>query len=248
MGNNRLKKLLIVADAALLFSLIMWLIVWCCQTELAEAAGVSCDCTCKEQLNRLEDDITELKHYVKRFETTELIIEITEITEDITEYGVPTVKYDVPKVSTSVKLFTDYHFYNLKYTPHYRLQQAAWTDENGLRRFNDDYIVALGSYYSTNIGDRFEVILDTGNIFTVILGDGKWDADCDERNMYTPCTDYDGKEVGNLLEFIVDSTVLDTRVYRLGDLNALQELKGNVVGITYLGRDSSDDWDSYETK
>ncbi|MCM1298213.1 MAG: hypothetical protein NC228_01510 [[Eubacterium] siraeum] len=101
-------------------------------------------------------------------------------------------KLQLPKVKSNVKFFTDYRSYNLWYTPHYRLQQAAWTDEQGLRRFNEDYIVALGSYYSTRIGDRFCVTLDTGRSFTVIVGDGKWDEDCDSLCMYTPCIDNGG--------------------------------------------------------
>lgn len=92
----------------------------------------------------------------------------------------------LPSIKTNVKYFTDYRRYDIWFTPHYRLQQAAWTDNQGLRRFNNDYIVALGSYYSTCIGDRFKVTLDSGRNFTVILGDGKWDEDCDKLCMYTP--------------------------------------------------------------
>ncbi len=45
----------------------------------------------------------------------------------------------LPAIKTNVKFFTDYRSYNLWYTPHFRLQQEAWTDEQGLRRFNEDY-------------------------------------------------------------------------------------------------------------
>lgn len=155
---------------------------------------------------------------------------------------------DLPNISTSVKLFTDYRAYNLQYTPHYRLQQVAWTDNQGLRRFNDDYIVALGSYYSVSIGDRFEITLDSGEIFTVIFGDGKWDVDCDERNMYTPVIDYEGEPAANLLEFIIDKDVLNSKVYEYGDLCLLDNFQGNIVKIIYLGRNNSADWDTYETK
>ncbi len=122
-------------------------------------------------------------------------------------------KCELPAISTHVKFFTDYRCYNLWYTPHYRLQQSAWTDEQGLRRFKDDYIVALGSFYSIEIGDRFEITLASGKIFTVILGDGKSDEDCDSKNMYTPCIDYEGNTVANLLEFIIDEKALSSEVY-----------------------------------
>ena len=157
-------------------------------------------------------------------------------------------KCDVPDIPTHVKFCTDYRAYNLWYTPHYRLQQGAWTDEYGLRRYNDDYLVALGSYYSTDIGDRFEVTLDTGKIFTVMMADGKWDIDCDENNMYTPCVDYNGEEAGNLLEFIIDKYSVSNEMYDYGSLDYYDGFKGSVVKMVYLGRDDSADWDTYHLK
>lgn len=155
---------------------------------------------------------------------------------------------ELPQIPTRVKFFTDYRCYNLWYTPHYRMQQMAWTDSQGLRRYNDDYIVALGSFYSIDIGDRFEVTLDTGTKFTVILGDGKVDVDCDNRNMYTPCLDYNGNESANMLEFIVDEKALDPEIYDYGSLDLIDNFKGNVVKMVYLGRDTSADWNTYELK
>lgn len=152
----------------------------------------------------------------------------------------------LPAIKTNVKFFTDYHIYNLWYTPHFRLQQEAWTDEQGLRRFNEDYIVALGSYYSTSIGDRFKVTLNSGKVFTVIFGDGTWDKDCDRLCMYTPCKDYDGNEAANLLEFIVDKDVLDSDVYEYGSIEKLSGFEGNIAEMVYLGRDTSQNWDLYD--
>ena len=154
----------------------------------------------------------------------------------------------LPSLPTNVKLCTDYRSYNLWYTPHYRLQQAAYTDENGLRRYNDDYIVGLGKFYSETIGDRFKITLDTGSEFTVILGDGKTPIDCDENNMYTPCKDYNGNDCANVLEFIMDSDVMSDKVYAYGSIDCLDEFSGNVVRMEYLGRDTSADWDTYETR
>lgn len=152
----------------------------------------------------------------------------------------------LPNLPTHVKLCTDYRSYNLPYTPHYRLQQAAYTDENGLRRFNDDYIVGLGKFYSESIGDRFQVTLDTGKQFTVIFGDGKAPVDCDINNMYTPCVNYSGENCANVLEFIIDSDVMAKEVYAYGSIDCLDEFKGNIIEMKYLGRDDSADWDYYE--
>lgn len=174
----------------------------------------------------------------------EVRTEITEITAPANEHE--GVLCQLPSIKTNVKYFTDYRSYNLWYTPHYRLQQAAWTDKQGLRRFNEDYIVALGSYYSTCVGDRFKVTLDSGRDFTVIFGDGKWDEDCDKLCMYTPCIDYDGSEAANLLEFIIDKEVLSNEVYEYGSIEKLSGFEGNISKMIYLGRDTSQDWDTYE--
>lgn len=152
----------------------------------------------------------------------------------------------LPTLSTEPKHFTDYRAYGLTYTPHYRLQQTAYTDSDGLRRFNQDYIVALGKFYTESIGDRFHITLDTGEEFTVILGDGKNPKDCDETNMYAPCVNYDGEKCANVLEFIVDEDVLLPSVYGYGSIDCMDKFKGNITKMVYLGRDNSADWDSYE--
>lgn len=154
----------------------------------------------------------------------------------------------LPTLPTNIKSYTDFRCYNLWYTPHYRLQQVSRTDENGLRRFNDDYIVAMGAFYSTRIGDRFEVTLDSGNTFTVILGDGKHPNDCDENNMYAPCYNYAGEFCANILEFIIDKDVMAKDVYSYGSIDCIDEFRGDIVKMKYLGRDTSADWDTYEVR
>ncbi len=154
----------------------------------------------------------------------------------------------LPALSTEPKHFTDYRSYSLPNTPHYRLQQAAYTDKDGLRRFNQDYIVALGKFYTESIGDRFQVTLDTGAEFTVILGDGKNPIDCDKDNMYAPCVNYDGEKCANVLEFIVDNNVLSADVYGYGSIDYIDKFKGNISKMVYLGRDNSADWDLYEAE
>lgn len=203
----------------------------------------------------IESDISnyeELGNGISEDESSEQVISTSEESKDFDI--IKPVKFEIgeyvplPTLPTNIKSYTDYRCYNLWYTPHYRLQQASRTDENGLRRFNDDYIVAMGAFYSTHIGDRFEVTLDNGNTFTVILGDGKHPNDCDEYNMYAPCYDYNGNLCANVLEFIIDSDVMSKEVYSYGSIDCIDEFKGNIVKIVYLGRDNSADWDTYEVR
>ena len=152
----------------------------------------------------------------------------------------------LPNIPTNVKFCTDYRCYNIEGTPHLKMQNLSYTDELGCRRFNDDYCVALGSFYSERIGDRFEVTLDSGRIFTVITGDMKADCDTDPNNMYGPCINYDFEPSANVLEFIIDDTVVSDDMYNYGSLDYHEEFKGNIVRMIYLGRDNSTDWDKYE--
>jgi hypothetical protein len=196
-------------------------------------------CSCSKEIESLRENTAPIKENTRILKKTgkPVSLKINQTNK---------AECELPVISTHVKFFTDYRYYNLRYTPHYRLQQAAWTDSQGLRRYNDDYIVALASYYTTKIGDRFEVTLDTGKVFTVIFGDGKVDADCDSKKMYTPCVDYDGNDAANLLEFIIDEKMLSSEVYNYGSIDCLDEFKGNVEKMVYLGRDNSQDWDTYE--
>lgn len=151
----------------------------------------------------------------------------------------------LPNLPTNIKFCTDYRFYNIAGTPHNRMQNVCYTDEYGIRKYNDDYCVGLGSFYSTQVGDRFEITLDTGEVFTVILADGKADCDTDISNMYTPCVNYDNEEAANVLEFIIDRYAVDDKMYEYGSLDYYDKFKGNITTMIYLGRDNSNDWDSY---
>lgn len=135
----------------------------------------------------------------------------------------------LPNVNTSFKAYMDYRRITSRSSPQYRFQQECWTDEQGLRRHEEDYCVALGSYYSTQIGDRFEITLDSGRTFTAVLSDVKADVHTDASHMYRPTSGH----AQNLVEFIVDSNVIASDVRRAGTVcNA--GFQGNVVKIVKL--------------
>ena len=126
----------------------------------------------------------------------------------------------------------DYRCITDKTSAQYELQQFAWTDEDGFRRIGDDYIVAMGTYYAKNVGDRFKITLDTDNEITVIIGDIKQDIHTDYFNQYTPIYDENGIFFsGNVLEFIVDTDVLPKVPRRLGTVSYFNYLKGNIKSI-----------------
>lgn len=151
----------------------------------------------------------------------------------------------LPNLPTDRKVCTNYTVYGIKGTPHNRMQLAAYTDVLGCRRYGEYYIVGLGSAYADRIGETFEVELETGVIFKIITGDMKADCDTDETNRYCPCMNYNGGLCANILEFIVDKSIMDKAAYRWGGVDYYDKFKGNIVRMTYLGRDTSADWDTY---
>ena len=145
---------------------------------------------------------------------------------------IPTETLDVPTCNSEFKTYMDYRCITDKTSAQYELQQFAWTDEDGFRRISDDYIVAMGTYYSKNVGDRFKITLDTDNEITVIIGDIIQDAHTDYFNQYTPIYDENGIFFsGNVLEFIVDIDVLPKIPRRLGTVSYFDYLKGNIKSI-----------------
>lgn len=265
MKNNSERKMYIIMFGLALFTMVFLIIFW---GNAIKQSKMNCDCsgnvisvidqkidTYKDEIlketEKIAADVAEIKETLKNNpKKQEALISSTEQTATVT---IPS-KFKIgeavplPSLPTHVKFCTDYRCYNLWYTPHYRLQQAAYTDEKGLRRFNDDYIVGLGKFYSESIGDRFKITLDTGNEFTVFFGDGKAPCDCDGNNMYTPCKNYNGEECANVLEFIIDKEAISKEVYAYGSIDCLAEFAGNIVKMEYLGRDDSADWDTYETR
>ena len=152
---------------------------------------------------------------------------------------------DLPDMPTDRKVCTDYRVYNIPGTPHNRMQKLAYTDELGCRRYGDYYIVGLGSAYADRIGETFEVELETGVVFKIITGDMKPDDDTDVTNRFEACYNYDGKYCANVLEFIMDKEIFDIKAYQWGGVDYYEKFKGDIVRMTYLGRDTSADWDIY---
>lgn len=135
----------------------------------------------------------------------------------------------LPSADTTFKSYMDYRMISSVSSKQYALQKKCWTDQQGFRRYGDDYCVALGSYYVDEIGDRFEVTLASGKIFTCIAADLKADSHTDTDNMYKPISN----QKGNMLEFIIDSEIMNDDVLRSGTM-CEAGFQGNVVTIVKI--------------
>lgn len=138
------------------------------------------------------------------------------------------IEYTVPSGDTSFKSYMDYRMITNENSEQYHLQEECWTDGRGLRRYECDYVIALGSGYAKNIGERFRITLESGEEFTAVVGDFKADCHTDETNRYTPMSN-GGK---NVIEFIVDTQELSSMARKMGDCSYAEEgFGGNVVSI-----------------
>lgn len=127
-------------------------------------------------------------------------------------------------LDTSFKSYMDYTCITNKESKQYELQQNAWTDTNGLRRYGSlsDYMVAVGLPYG-KVGDRILITLDTDEEIYAIIGDSKGD------RYYHSC----GKGAC-VVEFIVDTPNLDKTAKQMGDISCIEGLEGQVVSIKAL--------------
>ena len=143
------------------------------------------------------------------------------VTNTITQ----TENMQVPDINSSFKSWMDYRTITNEESEQWKMQQNATTDENGLRKYDDMYMVALGTYYSEVCGEEFYITLDTGECLKCITGDIKNDNHTDALNQYVEIN-------GNVVEFIIDSDVVDKSVLITGDISsASDKFVGNVKNI-----------------
>ena len=121
------------------------------------------------------------------------------------------------------KSYTDYKKIS-KTSAQWKLQEQAYTDENGLRKIGDCYLVALGSYYGTELGQKYSVTLSNGSSFYVILCDCKMDKHTDETHRYTVKNNC-------VIEFYVDSSKLPKKVKTMGNIGAIEFFNGTIENI-----------------
>ena len=133
------------------------------------------------------------------------------------------INCEVPENNT-IKSYMDYRCITLKSSNQYKLQESlAYTDEIGLRMVNGRYCIALGSYYTTTVGQHVDIELENGAIIKGILADLKDDKHTDEKHQINPN--------GSVIEFVVDTDTLDTLARKMGDISYVNDWNSKVVNI-----------------
>ena len=161
----------------------------------------------------------ELIHYTGH-DAEKIYNEINRITEIIEQYTydlnfTDKTVFNVPEIynQRDFKSYESYKAITSKTSPHYKLQnQYAITGPEGIRKVDDRFCVALGSYFTTTIGQYVDVVLANGTIIPCILGDQKSDKHTDELHI-AHMSD------GSIVEFIVDLDVLNELPRKMGNIS-----------------------------
>lgn len=161
----------------------------------------------------------------------------------LTRYDLPDKYY--PGIDySSFQPYMSYKKITNTRTPAYAVSHSenAYTDEYGLRRYKttddqftidgqDDYIVALGTFYKEKgtCGSRYLIVTTTG-MYTVITGDEKSDSHTDQYHMFT--THKDGSCAG-MIEWIVDVDTLESTMKTSGTITSgpVTPLQGEIIQI-----------------
>ena len=131
------------------------------------------------------------------------------------------VEYKTP--CNKIKSFMSYRCITNISSDQYKLQQIAYTGQYGIRQVNGRFCIAVGSAYTTQIGQYIDLVLEDGSVIPCILADCKADEHTDSRNILT--------SDGSLAEFVVDVPSLSKTVRYTGDIST-----------------ACDDWESMITR
>ena len=177
--------------------------------------------TTQEIITESTTEVITTKEPTTREPTTEVPTTSERVTEKVIE-KIP----EKPSYSSNFGAFKSYTDYRClsRSSAQWKLQEQAYTDENGLRKIGDAYLVAMGSYYGTALGTKYKVTLSNGNSFTVMLCDFKDNRHTDANNQICLSN-------GSVIEFYVDSDAMPSIVRQMGSVGALSQFSGSIVSI-----------------
>ena len=130
--------------------------------------------------------------------------------------------YDAP-CTNGFKSYMDYRTITSTSSKQYKLQsQYATTGDYGIRMVNGRYCVAIGSHFTSDIGQYFDLILTNGAVIRCVLADQKADVHTDSANIITMHNNC-------MSEFVVDTKFLNSEVKRYGDTSKCEDSWGYPV-------------------
>lgn len=209
--ERRQYRFVVLAISIVFIITLAILIALCFLTVPKQVESKSFDTTITIHLTTLEDTINIMA------DPTAIPTAIPTIT--------PTLKsLSLPKVSGEKKTHMDYRSITREGSAQLLLQAHSYTNHQGLRMSEGYFLVALGTYYAKQIGDKFTITFGNGVSIKAMAGDVKADKDTDSTNRYDLGD-------GSVVEFIIDKEVLDKAIYKGGDISKLG-FEGKIISIT----------------
>lgn len=120
----------------------------------------------------------------------------------------------------------DYRTITNKSSVQYAMQLEALTDENGFRKYDDRFMVAVGTAYASECGIKINITLEDGTVINCITGDIKADIHTDPTNTHIPHN-------GNIVEFIVDTKTISDICRKMGDMS-YAGIHGGIVKLEII--------------
>lgn len=181
--------------------------------------------------NKFRNALLERQLQIKKKETDENHNDEEIVDEEkkyIIEEELFYVDLDVP-LNKPFKSYMDAKFITSDGSVQYQLKYSYTLDNTGIYMVDGRYACALGSYYTTDIGTKFDIIMNSGEIIPCILADCKADEHTDNLGQYTISND-------SIVEFVVDtSTLIPNISNRWGNTGDVSTLGGIFDGeISYI--------------
>ena len=153
-------------------------------------------------------EIEELRTELEEIKASMLVEEEVITPQVVYEEPEPVISYtDVRACSTTstFKSYMDYRMITNRSTRQYALQQEAYTGSDGLRYVDDRVMVAMAEQ---TVGTILDIKLSDGDVIRAIVGDIKANTRCAHPD-------------GSILEFIVDTRMMDTHIKMTGNYDSL---------------------------
>lgn len=123
--------------------------------------------------------------------------------------------YNVPS-NSSFKSYMDSSYITNINSEQYKFKYEYLCSRSGIMLVDDRYVIALGSYYTTSIGTRVDLVMENGAIVRCVVGDCKADRDTDSTNRQHSIDH-------SVVEFIVCADMLNDKVLTMGDCSYADE-------------------------
>lgn len=111
-----------------------------------------------------------------------------------------------------IKSYMSYTAIKSESSAQWKLQQIAYTGDYGIRQVNGRFCIAVGSAYTSKIGQYIDLVLENGTVIHCILADQKADKDTNAENIIT-------EHDGSLVEFVVNDHQISKLIVRMGDIS-----------------------------